>query len=101
MSWVLIVVGGLAALILFGIGIPFIKKSNYAKAVYRELESMRDAGFVLDVRDSPDEELRMQVSLLQMEELKNCYVGGVTPANAAKAMAAAVNQMFADEPRPP
>lgn len=101
MSWVWIVVGGLVALVVFGVIIPAVKKSNYAKAVYREIERMPDAGFVMEVRTSPDEELRMQVSLLQIEVLKNCYIGGVTPADAAKAMAGAVNEMFAGGPPPP
>ena len=98
---VLYIIGGVIALVVLIIAVQTIKKSSYAKAVYREVEKVPDAGFILEVQTSPDAELRMQVSMLQIEVLKNCYAAGVSPADAAKAMAGAVNEMFAGGPRAP
>jgi len=99
MSWVLFVIASLAALLLLTIGLPYIyiRKSNYAKAVYRELETLPYAKFTRQVRNSPNEELRMQAALLQIQVLKQCYARGVSPKGAAVAITGAMNEFFSDD----
>lgn len=97
----LYIVGGVIALIVLIIAVQTFKKSSYAKAVYREVEKVPDAGFILEVRTSPDEELKLQVSMLQIQVLKECYARNVPPAGAAMAMIGAINEMFDGGPPAP
>ena len=101
MSWILIVAGAIVGVVMLSAVIATIRKGNYAKSVYREVERLPDAGFIMESRYSPDEELKMQVSMLEIDVLKNCYAAGISPENAAKAMAGAVNEMFAGGPPAP
>lgn len=80
------ILGAILALFAMTIVVQLIKKYVYGKRVLKALEMHAAGKFFMNVRNSPDEEFRMRVALLESQVLIRAYRRKATPEEAASAI---------------
>jgi len=94
MSILYSIIGVISVLILIII-VMANRKATYAKYVYQEFEKNPD-GKQLSyiIKNNPNENVRLDLAVMQIEVLKTCYKDNVAPSDAAFAMIGALDEML-------
>ena len=94
---IIYIIIGLFIFIAIFVLIQYKRKSIYSGNVYREFEQTPDSQQLQYVlQNHPNQELRENLAVMQIEILKRCYSNNIAPPLAAEAMIGALKEMLND-----